>query len=82
MTEKLFRPLHVGSVPVYKGSPLALDFMPDNHSIIMVDDFESPKLLAEFLLELNENDEKYEVTFTAFCDHHSIKSMHITLTSS
>ena len=61
MTEKLFRPLHVGSIPVYRGSPFARDFMPDNHSIIMTDDFESPKELAEFLLKLNSDDEKYEV---------------------
>lgn len=61
MTEKLFRPLHVGSVPVYRGSPLARDFMPDNNSIIMTDDFESPRKLAEFLLKLNENEEEYEV---------------------
>jgi len=61
MTEKLFRPLHVGAVPVYRGSPLAREFMPDNHSIIMTEDFESPKALAEFLHQLNENDEAYEV---------------------
>lgn len=61
MTEKLFRPLHVGSIPVYKGSPLAQDFMPDIHSVIMVDDFESPKELAAFLHYLNENDQEYEV---------------------
>lgn len=61
MTEKLFRPLHVGSVPVYRGSPLARDFMPDNNSIIMTDDFESPRKLAEFLLKLNDDEEEYEV---------------------
>lgn len=61
MTEKLFRPLHVGSVPVYRGSRFARDFVPDNHSIIMADDFDSPKDLAEFLLKLNDNDEEYEV---------------------
>ena len=27
----------------------------------MTDDFESPKELAEFLLKLNSDDEKYEV---------------------
>lgn len=61
MTEKLFRPLHVGSVPVYKGSPLAEDFAPDKHSIIMVDDFKSPQELASYLNYLNDNDSEYEV---------------------
>lgn len=62
MTEKLFRPLHVGSVPVYKGSPRAKDYMPDNHSMILVDDFDSPKTLANFLHKLNGDDEEYEVS--------------------
>ncbi len=60
MTEKLFRPLHVGSVPVYKGSSLAEDWMPDKHSVIMADHFTSPKELGEFLLHLDRNDEEYE----------------------
>ena len=61
MTEKLFRPLHVGSVPIYRGSRLAREFMPDNHSLIMTEDFASPKELAEFIHTLNENDAEYEV---------------------
>jgi hypothetical protein len=48
MTEKLMRPLHLGSVPVYYGSPKAKDWMPNNNSIIMVNDFKTPKELAEF----------------------------------
>lgn len=60
MTEKVFRPLHIGSVPVYLGSDTAQDFMPTNHSIIMVQDFESPKHLARYLLELNGNDALYD----------------------
>ncbi|XP_067935737.1 alpha-(1,3)-fucosyltransferase 11-like [Watersipora subatra] len=60
MTEKLFRPLHVGSVPVYRGSRLAKEFMPDNNSVIMTDDFASPKDLAAFLHKLNQDDGEYE----------------------
>ncbi|XP_052071022.1 alpha-(1,3)-fucosyltransferase 11-like [Mytilus californianus] len=59
MTEKLMRPLHLGSVPIYYGSPKAKDWMPNNHSIIMVNDFNSPKELAEFIKYLDENDEEY-----------------------
>lgn len=62
MTEKLFRPLNVGSVPVYRGSRLAREFMPDDHSIIMTEDFDSPESLARFLHKLNENDEEYDVS--------------------
>lgn len=59
MTEKLMRPLHVGSVPIYYGSPKAKDWMPHNSSIIMVNDFKSPKELAEFIKYLDENDDEY-----------------------
>ena len=60
MTEKLFRPLHLGSVPIYKGSPRARDWMPDNKSVIMVDDFESPQKLAAYIKHLDSDDVEYE----------------------
>ena len=59
MTEKLFRPLEIGVVPVYMGSSHAHQFMPNNHSAIFVGNFKDPKELAEFLLELDKNDSKY-----------------------
>ncbi|XP_047130813.1 alpha-(1,3)-fucosyltransferase 11 isoform X2 [Hydra vulgaris] len=59
MTEKLFRPLLIGSVPVYLGSSLAEEFMPSEKAVIMVQDFSSPKELAEYLKQLDANDEKY-----------------------
>ncbi|XP_040176381.1 alpha-(1,3)-fucosyltransferase 11 [Rana temporaria] len=59
MTEKLWRPMHLGAVPIYRGSPSVKDWMPNNHSIILIDDFASPKELADFILSLDGNDEKY-----------------------
>nr|XP_006135987.2 alpha-(1,3)-fucosyltransferase 11 [Pelodiscus sinensis] len=59
MTEKLWRPMHLGAIPVYRGSPSVRDWMPDNHSIILVDDFGSPQELAEFLNFLDQNEEEY-----------------------
>ncbi|XP_002733111.1 GDP-fucose protein O-fucosyltransferase 4-like [Saccoglossus kowalevskii] len=59
MTEKLFRTLHVGSVPIYRGSAKARDWMPSNKSIIMVDDFKTPEKLANYIKMLDENDELY-----------------------
>lgn len=61
MTEKLFRPLKVGSVPVYFGSPLAVwDWMPNDKSVILVSDFSSPEDLADYLNDLNDDDHIYE----------------------
>ncbi|KAM4621649.1 GDP-fucose protein O-fucosyltransferase 4 [Polymixia lowei] len=59
MTEKLWRPLHQGCVPVYRGSSLVADWMPNDHSAIVIDDFPKPKDLANFLKFLDENDGEY-----------------------
>lgn len=60
MTEKLFRPLQIGSVPIYKGSPVAKDWMPNDKTAIFVDDFKSPRELADYLKFLNSNDDEYD----------------------
>ncbi|KAM5142276.1 GDP-fucose protein O-fucosyltransferase 4 [Mantella aurantiaca] len=59
MTEKLWRPMHLGAVPIYRGSPSVKDWMPNNHSIILIDDFASPEDLANFIHSLDRNDEDY-----------------------
>jgi len=61
ITEKFWRPLYAGSVPIVKGSPTIRDWAPNSeHSIVVADDFLSPKALAEFLHFLDENDSEYE----------------------
>lgn len=60
VTEKFFEPLIAGSVPVYLGAPNIEDFAPGNKCYINVNSFSSVKSLADYLLELNNNDEKYQ----------------------
>ena len=60
MTEKLWRPLALGSVPVYRGSSRVEDFLPDNKSAILVDKFESPEKLAAYLKQLASDDTEYD----------------------
>lgn len=60
ITEKFWRPLYAGTVPIVYGSPTVRDWAPTEHSIILADDFESPKELAKFLLELDRDDDKYD----------------------
>ena len=60
ITEKFWRPLYAGSVPIVLGSPTIKDWAPTNQSIIVVDDFQSPKDLAEYLHYLDRNDREYE----------------------
>ncbi|XP_076378421.1 alpha-(1,3)-fucosyltransferase 10 isoform X2 [Megalopta genalis] len=59
ITEKLWRPLIVGSVPIYYGSPSFRDWLPNNMSAISVLDFKDPKSLANFLNNLTNNETEY-----------------------
>ncbi|TRZ03425.1 hypothetical protein DNTS_000419 [Danionella cerebrum] len=59
MTEKLWRPMHQGCVPIYKGSSTVSDWLPNNHSVVLIDDFPTPRVLAEFLKMLDQDDAEY-----------------------
>ncbi|RXG53484.1 Alpha-(1,3)-fucosyltransferase 10 [Armadillidium vulgare] len=51
ITEKLWRPLTVGSVPIYWGSPSVARWIPNNESILHVRDFSTPQQLANYILK-------------------------------
>ncbi|XP_071952375.1 alpha-(1,3)-fucosyltransferase 10-like isoform X2 [Antedon mediterranea] len=59
ITEKFWRPLMLGSVPIYKGSSTIKDWFPTERSAILIDDFKSPKELAKYLTYLDNNDDEY-----------------------
>lgn len=63
VTEKLWRPLFVGTIPIVIGSPRIKDLLPSNKSAIIVDDFDSIEELANYLKFLDENDEEYDKYF-------------------
>lgn len=60
-TEKFWRPLYAGSVPIVRGSPSIRDWDPSSRhpSMILAEDFKSAKELAEFLIKLDQNEEEY-----------------------
>ncbi|KAK8721704.1 hypothetical protein OTU49_012522, partial [Cherax quadricarinatus] len=60
ITEKLWRPLTLGSIPIYWGSPSIKDWEPNPGSIILISQFESPKHLAKHLYKLLENQTLYD----------------------
>ncbi|XP_072746923.1 alpha-(1,3)-fucosyltransferase 10 isoform X1 [Anoplolepis gracilipes] len=60
ITEKLWRPLIVGSVPIYYGSPSFKEWLPNNKSAISILDFTGPRALADFLHTLVRNESAYE----------------------
>lgn len=60
VTEKFYHPLILGSVPVYLGAPNIVDFEPGHHCFINVKDFSSMKELADYLLELDQDDQRYD----------------------
>lgn len=65
ITEKFWRPLKLGVVPVYYGSPSIADWLPSNRSAILVSEFAHPKELASFIRQLDRDDRLYEA-YTAW----------------
>lgn len=59
ITEKLWRPLKLGVVPVYYGAPNVNMWLPSNRSAIVVDPKQSPEKLAQFITSLDKNDQEY-----------------------
>lgn len=64
ITEKLYKALMLGSVPIVMGPSRQNyeKFVPGD-AFIHVDDFESPKALAKYLLRLDQDDESYRRFF-------------------
>lgn len=53
VSEKMYEVLAAGAVPVYLGAPNVHRFVPGDHCLINVCDFEGPRDLAQYLLSLN-----------------------------
>uniref|UniRef100_G1RN49 GDP-fucose protein O-fucosyltransferase n=1 Tax=Nomascus leucogenys TaxID=61853 RepID=G1RN49_NOMLE len=60
ITEKFWRPLKLGVVPVYYGSPSITDWLPNNKSAILVAEFSHPRELASYIRRLDSDDRLYE----------------------
>ena len=58
VTEKLFRPLRAGAVPVVMGGAHYSQYAPP-HSYIQALDYKSPKELADYLIHLEKNRKLY-----------------------
>ena len=59
VSEKLFDGFFAGTVPIYMGAPNARRLLPAPNAALFVDDFESPKHLAQHLLYLDQNPSAY-----------------------
>ncbi|XP_072931751.1 alpha-(1,3)-fucosyltransferase 10 isoform X1 [Epargyreus clarus] len=60
VTEKFWRAIKVGTVPIYFGSPSIRDWFPNKKSAILLEDYPTPKLMADHLKMLLNNDTLYE----------------------
>jgi alpha-1,3-fucosyltransferase len=58
LTEKVFRTLNYNIIPIVLGGANYSKILPE-HSYINVEDFKSPKHLAHYMKELDENNHKY-----------------------
>ena len=59
VTEKFFDPLIAGSVPVYLGAPNVEELAPADRCYINVHDFPSVRALADYLLDLENDHDRY-----------------------
>nr|XP_044250852.1 alpha-(1,3)-fucosyltransferase B isoform X2 [Drosophila takahashii] len=60
ITEKFWRPLIMGVIPVYFGSPTIKDWQPNKKSAVFVNEFPNPRALAKHLTELGEDQVQYD----------------------
>ena len=63
ITEKLWRTLSLGSLPIYMGSPSVQDWMPTTKALILANDYPTVEALANYIKFLDENDDEYEQYF-------------------
>eukprot|EP01133_Synstelium_polycarpum_P003778 gene3778-4357_t len=56
VTEKLWQPMTVGSIPVYLGAPNVRDFLPDPDAAILIEDFKTVNDLANYMIEVANNE--------------------------
>ena len=59
ITEKLFQPLLVGSVPIYLGAPNVQNVLPASNAALLVDNFASPAALFAHVLTLMDDNDAY-----------------------
>ncbi|KAK1804178.1 hypothetical protein P4O66_020217 [Electrophorus voltai] len=76
MTEKLWRPMHQGCVPIYLGSSSVADWLPNPHSAVLIDDFSSPRELAKFIKALDEDDAAY-MQYLEYKTHSKITNLRL-----
>lgn len=60
VSEKFWRAIQLGVVPIYFGSPSIRDWLPNEKSAILIEDFSTPMLLSEHIDDLMQNDDLYE----------------------
>ncbi|KAF5302356.1 hypothetical protein FQA39_LY10395 [Lamprigera yunnana] len=76
ITEKLWRPLMAGSIPIYLGSPTVQDWLPNRNSAILIYDYKSISELANYINLVNSNDTLYE-TYMEHKSLHKISNPHL-----
>jgi alpha-1,3-fucosyltransferase 10 len=59
VTEKFFDPLLAGSVPIYLGAPNVEEFAPGENCFIDASRFDSPRMLARYLMALAADESAY-----------------------
>ena len=60
ITEKLWRPLADGVVPLYFGAPNVLSFVPTTHAVAPIGAFQDPLQIARFVAFVSQNEAAFQ----------------------
>ncbi|CAK1547360.1 unnamed protein product [Leptosia nina] len=60
ITEKFWRAIKVGTVPIYFGSPTIREWLPNEKSAILLEDYPTPEVMSKYIKKLLKDDSLYE----------------------
>lgn len=78
VTEKLWRTLKVGAVPIYLGAPNIEHYLPNDKSAILVKDFDSVEAVADHVKMLHKDDNAYKTYLSHKLAHNRDKESLVT----
>ena len=79
VTEKIWHAYLVQAIPIYRGTPEVFDQVPGSNTFLFVDNFTSPKALAEYIKQVDSDQQLYESFFKMdLTNYYEIKEKYCT----
>ena len=80
VTEKIWHAYLVQAIPIYRGAPEVFDQVPGSNTFLFVDNFTSPKALAEYITQIEGDQKLYKSFFNMdLTNYYKIKDKYCTV---